>query len=370
MLKKIAENIINHSLGLKPGEKLNIIINGESQNPLGREIERVANENGIQTRYGFDNIGDFETFTEEELSRYTQQELTAMKWCDACAILRDFSAINLSERAREKREKFFKIVHENVRFKKRWNITSLPNRKNFKTEQDYEDILGTYIKACSIDYNILSNSMDSLVQRLIKANMVRIIAKGTDLSFSIKDLPAIKCIGKRNLPDGEVYVAPVKNSVNGYITYNFPSLHNGILHNNIHFEFKDGKIVNESSDHTEELTRILNTDEGSRYIGEFSFGLNPFIKKNYNNDLYDEKISGTIHFTPGFPCSLSNNGNKSIIHWDIIQSHNPDHGGGEIWLDDELIRKDGLFVPDYLKQLNPTNLISEFEAGEDKSLNQ
>ena len=208
----------------------------------------------------------------------------------------------------------------------------------------------------------MSHAMDNLVKRLAKADRVRIIATNTDLAFSIKGLPPIKCIAKRNLPDGEVYTAPVKTSVNGYITYNMPIVYNGITHNNVYFEFKDGKIVNESSDHPEELTKILNTDEGARYIGEFSFGLNPFVKKCFNNALYDEKISGTIHLTPGLAYERCNNGNKSSIHWDIIQSHAPEFGGGEIWIDGELIRKNGIFVVPDLECLNPSNLISFVDA--------
>lgn len=359
MFEKIAQNIVCHSLELKPGEKLNILIRGKSQEPLGREIEKVANELGITTRYAYDNVEDFETFTDEELEKHIQKELAIMKESDACSIVYDFIPIKLSEEARKKREHFFEIVHSGVRLKKRWNVTSLPVREVCKSEMDFQEMYDTYIQACSIDYDKMSKAMDNLVERLMCADKVRIVAEGTDISFSIKGLPPVKCIGKRNMPDGEVYTAPVKDSVNGVISYNFPSEWDGVVHNNIRFEFKDGKIVNESSDHTEELTKTLNTDEGARYIGEFSFGLNPYISRCFNNALYDEKISGTIHFTPGAAYERCDNGNKSSIHWDIVQSHTPEYGGGEIWLDDELIRKDGLFVVDYLKCLNPANLADE-----------
>ena len=361
MFAKIAENIVKHSLSLKHGDKLNFIVKGQSQEPLGRAIELVAKQSGIKTRFTFDDFNIFETYSDEEFEKFIKLEAKAMSTCDGCAIVSDFIPQKLSDKAKERRNRFNKEVHMDIRLKKKWNLTSLPCRENCSSDEMHEEMLDTYIKACSIDYEKFSKAMDGLVKRLSKADKVRIIAKDTDISFSIKGLPSVKCIGLRNLPDGEVYTAPIRNSVNGYITYNLPIVGDGITHHNVHFEFKNGKIINESSDHTEELTKMLNIDEGARYIGEFSFGLNPFIKNCYNNALYDEKISGTIHFTPGAAYERCDNGNKSIFHWDIVQSHTPEYGGGEIWIDEQLIRKDGLFVVEDLKCLNPENLM-EFMA--------
>ncbi len=358
MLEKIARNIVEYSLELKSGENLNIIIRGKSQDVLGREIEKVAKSKGINTRYCYDNFDDFENLSDEEFEAFVQEELLAMQKCDACALVTDMVPRRLSDMATQRRNRYFQIVHKDVRLKKRWNLTSVPCRENCKSEQEYQELYETYIRASSMDYDKMSLAMDDLVKRLEKADKIRIIAKGTDITFSVKGLPPVKCIGKRNLPDGEVYTAPAKNSVNGYITYNLPIVHSGVVHNNVHFEFKDGKIIKETSDHTEELTKVLNTDEGARYIGEFSFGVNPFVKRCFNNALYDEKISGTIHFTPGSAYERCDNGNKSVIHWDIVQSHTPEYGGGEIWIDGQLIRKNGIFVVEDLKCLNPSNLIS------------
>ena len=168
---------------------------------------------------------------------------------------------------------------------------------------------------------------------------------------------AIKCAGKMNIPDGEVYTAPVKNSVNGHIQYNVPSTHSGIRHDNIYFEFKDGKIINATSSNTKKLQEVLNMDEGARYIGEFSFGVNPYIYEPMLDILFDEKIAGSIHFTPGASYKDADNGNVSAIHWDLVQIQRSEYGGGEIYFDDVLIRKDGRFVPEFLKVLNPENLV-------------
>jgi len=356
MLNKIAENLVNYSLSLNPGDKLNIIVRGSSQLPLGKEIEKVCKDKGITTRIGFENVKEFDTFTNEEYKHYVENEYKEMKLCDACILLADQAPVKLSDKGYKRREKFFDIVHFKVRLKKKWALTSIPCIEACGSEEKVNEMLNVFMKASSVDYSKMEIAMDSLVSRFSKTDCVKIIAQDTNLSFSVKDMPIVKCIGKRNLPDGEVYCGPIKNSVNGYITYNLPSIYNGVVHNNIYFEFKNGKIIKAKSSNTKELLKILNTDEGSRYIGEFSFGLNPFIKKAYNNTLFDEKISGTIHFTPGDSLSKSDNGNRSTVHWDIVQSHNPSLGGGEIWFDRELIRKDGLFVPEDLKCLNPENL--------------
>ncbi len=356
MLTKIAKNLIDYSLNLNNGDKLNIIVRGKSQEALGKEVAFLAKEKGIKTRIGYENVKDFDSFSKEEFKKYLEQELEAMKQCDACVLLIDFVPNKLSDKGFKRRETFYKIVHFDVRCKKKWVLTSMPCKEACGSEEKTKELLDVFMKASSIDYSKLEFAMENLSKRFSKANQVKIIAKDTNLTFSVKNMPIVKCIGKRNLPDGELYCAPIKDSVNGYITYNLPSTCNGVEHNNIHFEFKNGKIIKAESTNTEELLKILNTDEGARYIGEFSFGLNPFIKKAYNNTLFDEKISGTIHFTPGDSLSKSDNGNRSSVHWDIVQSHDVSFGGGEIWFDDELIRKDGLFVLEDLKCLNPENL--------------
>ena len=199
--------------------------------------------------------------------------------------------------------------------------------------------------------------MDSLVDLMNKTKNVHIVGKDTDLTFSIEGIPAEKYMGTYNIPDGEVATAPIKTSVNGYLTYNTETRYNGVLFNNIRFEFKDGKIVNATANKTKELNEILNTDEGSRYIGEFALGLNPYIERPIGDTLFDEKIKGSFHFTPGDSLEESDNGNRSSIHWDIVNIQTPEYGGGEIWFDDILIRKDGKFVLEELKSLNPENLL-------------
>ena len=217
------------------------------------------------------------------------------------------------------------------------------------SEEAFEDF---FFKVCTLNYEQMSLAMNPLVELMQKTDKVRIVAKDTDLTFSIKGMPAIKCDGSMNIPDGEVYTAPVKNSVNGVITYNTPSLNSGFVYENIKFVFKDGKIVEAYSNDTERINKVLDTDEGARYVGEFAIGVNPYILEPMKETLFDEKIAGSIHFTPGNAYTDCDNGNRSAIHWDLVLIQRAEYGGGEIWFDDVLIRKDGKFV---LPELEPLN---------------
>jgi aminopeptidase len=219
--------------------------------------------------------------------------------------------------------------------------------------EEFEDF---YFDTCTIDYAKMSKAMDPLVELMQRTDRVRLVAPGTDLEFSIKGIPAIKGAGTYNLPDGEVFTAPIKDSINGIIRYNTRTAYMGKIYENIVFHFKDGRIVESTSSRTAEMNAILDSDEGARYVGEFAIGLNPFVKKPMLNPLLDEKIAGSIHLTPGDCYDMAPNGNKSRHHWDIVLIQTKEWGGGEIYFDDKLVRKDGLFVLDELKGLNPDNL--------------
>jgi aminopeptidase len=210
----------------------------------------------------------------------------------------------------------------------------------------------------------MGRAMEPLKALLEKTDRVRIYCtpspaapRGTDLSFSIKGLPAIPCAGDRNIPDGEVFTAPVKESVNGIISYNTPSGYHGFVFDKVSLTFKDGKIVDATANDTKRINAVFDTDPGARYVGEFAFGVNPYIMEPMNEILFDEKIAGSIHFTPGNSYDSCDNGNKSAVHWDLVQIHRPEYGGGEIWFDDVLVRKDGLFVLPELTALNPDHLL-------------
>ena len=185
---------------------------------------------------------------------------------------------------------------------------------------------------------------------------VHIVGKGTDLRFSIKDIPVIPCAGEKNIPDGECFTAPVRDSVNGTIHFNTPTIYQGTTFTDVRLRFENGKIVEASANHTEKLNEILDTDEGARYIGEFSIAFNPHITTPMLDILFDEKIAGSLHITPGKAYEVADNGVRSAVHWDMVMIQRPEYGGGEIYFDGELIRKDGQFVIPALAPLNPENL--------------
>ncbi|MDE6431875.1 MAG: aminopeptidase, partial [Opitutales bacterium] len=215
-----------------------------------------------------------------------------------------------------------------------------------------------YFDVCTMDYARMQPGMKALKEAMQSTDKVHIVGPDTDLNFSIKNIPAIECGGQHNIPDGEVFTAPVKDSINGVLAYNTPTVYNGIPFENIKFEFKNGKIISaDAGKKTRELNNILDSDPGARYIGEFSFGFNPYILHPMCDILFDEKISGSFHFTPGQAYDEADNGNRSQIHWDLVTIQRKEYGGGEIYFDNKLIRKDGLFTVDGLNLLNPDYLL-------------
>jgi aminopeptidase len=234
----------------------------------------------------------------------------------------------------------------------RWPSPSMAQAANMSTEA-FEDF---YFRVCTMDYPKMARAMIPLQKRMNRTDRVHLKSPGTDLRFSIKGIGALLAEGRRNIPDGEVFSCPVKNSVQGCIQYNTPTIYSGTKFENVRLEFKDGKIIKATSNNDRRLNEILDTDPGARFIGEFSLGFNPFILNPMCDILFDEKIAGSLHFTPGQAYEDADNGNRSAVHWDMVLIQRPEWGGGEVWFDGELIRKDGLFLPRALQPLNPKNL--------------
>ncbi len=365
-IQKLAENLINYSIELKPGEKVMIEAIGGRTFPLAEALITEANKVGGLPFYllhdDYVRRSQLLGATEEQLKLEADFQLARMKEMDCYIGVRGTdNVLELSDVPSDKMQLMSKEVMMRVHMeervpKTRWVVLRFPNptfaqAAKMSTRQ-FEDF---YFDACLHDYSGMSIAMNPLVELMNKTDKVQLKGPGLDLSFSIKDIPAIKCDGKMNIPDGEVFSAPVKDSVNGSFYSNTPTLYEGNFFSGLKFTFKDGKIVEESCEQGDpkKLTEILNRDEGARYIGEFALGLNPHIKREMLDILFDEKISGSFHFTPGNAYDEADNGNKSQIHWDIVVRQFEEAGGGEIWFDGVLIRKDGMFVLDKLKTLNP-----------------
>lgn len=237
----------------------------------------------------------------------------------------------------------------------RWPSASMAQQARMSTEA-FEDF---YFKVCTLDYSRMQPGMEALRKLMVSTDKVHIKGPGTDLRFSIKDIGAVACGGTHNIPDGEVFSCPVKTSVEGEITYNVPTVYRGAQFENIRLAFSKGKIVDSDCNKPQRLREILDTDPGARYIGEFAIGFNPNILEPMQDILFDEKIAGSFHFTPGQAYEEADNGNRSQVHWDLVNIQRPEYGGGEIYFDGKLIRKDGLFVPRALQKLNPDYLLGK-----------
>lgn len=237
----------------------------------------------------------------------------------------------------------------------RWPSSAMAQQAGMSTEA-FEDF---YFRVCTLDYARMVPGMKALADLMKKTDQVQIKGPGTDLRFSIKGIGAQPCGGLRNIPDGEVFSCPVKDSVEGYIQYNAPTVYLGASFDNIRLAFKKGKIVEATSSNTKKLNEILDSDPGARYIGEFALGFNPHILEPMRDILFDEKIAGSFHFTPGQAYDYPGNGNKSQVHWDMVCIQRPEYGGGEVWFDGKLIRKDGMFLPKALHKLNPEYLLGK-----------
>lgn len=366
-IKTLAYNLVNYSCKLEKGEKVLIHQNGIHPTPLVKQI--------IKEVYKIGAVPFLQVMTsglERELllgATEEQQKLLAgvdsalMEQMDAFIGIRGED--NLAEQSDVPSEKqdiqnkfYADPVHHRIRVPHtKWVILRYPtNAMAQSAHQSLEQFEDFFFDVCNLDYSKMSKAMDSLVSLMDRTDRVRLVAKNTDLTFSIKDIPAVKCAGNCNIPDGEVYTAPVKDSVNGVITYNTPSEYNSFTFEQVRLTFENGKIIDCDGNDRERLEKVFNIDEGARYVGEFAIGVNPYITKPMNNILFDEKISGSIHFTPGNCYDDAYNGNQSSVHWDLVLIMTPEFGGGEIWFDDVLIRKDGLFVLPELLVLNPDQL--------------
>lgn len=366
-INKLAKGLVNYSVNLKKGEKVFIEATDVPEELVCALLENVYAAGGIPYVKLVSNRVQRSLLMgagEESIKKLAEYEAHIMNDMDAYIGVRGFkNNFELSDVPSETsalyQREFFYPVHHEIRVKKtKWVILRYPtDGMSQLSEMSTEKFEDFYFDVCTLDYAKMSKAMDPLVELMNKTDKVRLVAKNTDITFSIKGMPAIKCAGGCNIPDGEVYTAPVKDSVNGVITYNAPSMQGGKKFENISLTFKDGKIINAACDgDNEALNKVFDTDEGARYVGEFAIGVNPYVTAPMLDTLFDEKISGSIHFTPGCCYDDAYNGNQSGVHWDLVLIMTPEFGGGEIWFDDVLIRKDGRFVLDSLKCLNAENL--------------
>ena len=367
-MQKLADVLINYSCALKKGEAV-LIEAFDIPHTFTNALVRAAQDAGgrplVLLKSNEVNRALMLSATQEQWETIAKVERLQMESVQCYLGVR--GSPNISEFSDVPKEKMsiyertvWKKVHHEVRIKKtrwcvlRWPHPSMAQMAEMSTEA-FEDF---YFDVCTLDYAKMARAMQPLKKMMERTDRVRLKGPGeTDLTFSIKGIPAIPCDGRVNIPDGEVFTAPVKNSVNGVIQFNCPTIYRGTTHNDIRLKFRDGKIVEASSSATDKLNEVLDADAGARYVGEFAIGFNPYVTKAMKDILFDEKMAGSIHFTPGSCYDEASNGNKSQIHWDMVMRQDKAAGGGEMWFDNKLVRKDGRFVVKELAGLNPEGLV-------------
>jgi len=367
---QLARVLVHHSAQVQKGDKVLIEAFEIPPDFVTTLIETVVEAGGVplastyqeSVRRALQRAG-----SKEQLRVMADVDLARMKKMQCYIGVR--GALNISELSDVPKERvdlyekmYLHPVHLEQRVKKtrwvvlRWPLPSMAQAAGMSTEA-FEDF---YFNVCAgVDYKKMAKAMRPLEGLMRKTDHVHITGPGTDLQFSIKNIGAKPCSGERNIPDGECFSCPVKDSVQGHIQFNCETLYRGTVFNNIRLAFKNGKVIEATSDstaNTKKVNDILDSDAGARYIGEFSLAFNPYILKPMKDILFDEKIAGSFHFTPGQAYEECDNGNRSQVHWDMVNIQRKDYGGGEIRFDDKLIRKDGIFTLNKLRGLNPDRL--------------
>lgn len=360
--KDLARLLVRYSVDLQPGEHCLINATDVPESMVEELIEAVYGAGG------YPQVNLMTIRIERAMVAHASKESLA-SWADCDAyrmqkmdafigirgIVNPREHATLGEIYQTYMSSYNTPVHHQIRIPHtKWVVLRYPTQlmayqANMSTKE-FEDFF--YAVTSGVDYDAMAKAMEKAKAFLDQADKVHIIAQGTDISFSIKGMGSIPCAGLRNIPDGEIYTCPVRDSVNGTITYNTPSTYHGHCFSDIAFTVKDGKIIEATADDTEAINAILDSDEGARYFGEFALGCNPNITFAMDNTLFDEKIAGSIHFTPGNAYDSCDNGNHSAIHWDLVQIQTPEFGGGKIFIDGQLIREDGRFVHESFVDLN------------------
>jgi len=359
---KLAEVLTRHSAALRPGDRVLIEVSDVPDAmvvALIRAVRKIKALPFTQLQHGRVAREMAIGATADQIAAAAEIEMARMKKMDAYIAIRGSdNATEMSDVPADKLKMIAATMRPvmNHRINKtrwvvlRWPSPSMAQQAQMSTEA-FEDY---YFRVCTVDYGKLRKGMEALKALMDATDQVHIKGPDTDLRFSIKGIGSVICGGDRNIPDGEVFTAPVKRSVEGRVHFNVPTIYHGTAFEDIALEFKQGRIVRaEGGRHTAKLNSILDADAGARYIGEFSLGFNPHILHPIRDILFDEKIAGSFHFTPGQAYEVGGNGNRSQVHWDMVCIQRADYGGGEVWFDGKLLRKDGIFVPPELKSLNP-----------------
>jgi len=366
-IDKLADMMVNYSCRVQPGENVVISYSGQETFPMVTAlIEKVYAAGGSPYLLPKDNRLIREVIlqaNDTQLDNMCAYEMQLSKLADCYLIVRanhneyEFADIPVEKMSNYNKRYNMPQIWERVK-KDRWAGISYPCPSEAQamgvSQRAYEDF---FFDVCTMDYKKMYDACVPLKELVDRTEKVQIKGPGTDLTFYKRGIASRICAGAHNIPDGELYTAPELDSVNGKITYTIPNVVEGYCYDTITLTFQDGKIVKVECADPDRLNKYFDVDEGARYVGEFAIGFNPIITKPVKNTAFDEKMAGSFHFTPGQSFTYAGNSNTSAIHCDLVCAQTPEFGGGEIWFDDVLVRKDGLFVLPELEALNPENLL-------------
>jgi aminopeptidase len=363
---RLAEVLIDFSTRLQKGEKVLIDCFDIPHPMIVSLVRRARVKGGVPLVNLQSNIVNRELLRGAQEDQYrvmAEYELARMAAVDAYIALRGSHNVTEhsdvpSDRMQLALKLLQPVLEQRVNQTKwvvlRWPTAAMAQMASMSTE-GFEDF---FFRVCTLDYSKIEKAMRPLKDLMDHTDRVRITGPGTDLRFSIQGIPTIPCSGEHNIPDGEIFTCPVKNSVEGHVQFNTPTIYQGTAFDSVRLTFKNGRVIEATGNNPKRINEILDTDEGARHIGEFALGFNPYILEPMRDILFDEKIAGSFHFTPGQAYEKADNGNRSQVHWDLVAIQRPEYGGGEIYFDDRLVRKDGLFVQKDLTGLNPEQLVS------------
>jgi aminopeptidase len=348
-IKEVAKILVNYSNEIKKDDKVVIDASIEAA-PLVKEIYKLCIQKGAYPRV---NIGIpgltkiyYDNASQEQLDHFPELAMQEAKYSDVFisigAPTNTRALTNVDPKKLAARSKITNPISEIV-LEKRWVIFYYPtNAQAQEADMSLEEFEDFVYNATIQDWEKISKEEDKLKEVLDNGKDVQIMGKNTNLKFSIEGRGAVKGDGKNNMPCGEVFIAPVEKSTEGFIEYSFPAIRAGREVDGVKLKFEEGKVIEATATKGEEyLKECLEMDGGAKYLGEFGIGFNYNIKKPVKNILFDEKQGATIHLALGRAYKEGGGTNESALHWDMIKDLKD---GGKIIIDGKIIQENGKFL--------------------------
>jgi len=349
--QKLAKILINYSTKTKKGDRVLIHMKEPEAFPLVKEIYKEAILKGAFCEVYFSSVhfayDRLKFGNEKQVQYYPKVDDFSIDWADVWlgirAVKNPYELKEIDPKRLAQTQRIYgKLAQKRIK-KCRWCLCWVPTEALAqKAQMSWDETIDFFFSAVLRDWQKEREKYKKIQKVFQKGERVRILGKDTDISFSTKGRKYVLSDGTHNMPGGEVFTAPVENSVEGKIYFDIPSAWAGQVVRDIYLEFKKGKVVKATAKEGEELLkRNLEIDKGAKYIGEFGIGTNFGIKRAVLDILFDEKIGGTIHLALGNSYEECKGKNKSSLHWDLIKDLRKE---GKMFVDGKLVFKNGKFL--------------------------